>query len=191
MSSSDWSSILSSEDRQTLVQLALASIKEGLDGQKLKVDPANYSSALQEPGASFVTINVVDELRGCVGSLEAARSLALDVTHNAHAAAFSDPRFPALKLEELRDLHVHISLLGPPEAVDFTSEADLIRQLRPGVDGVILQEGTYRATYLPTVWEALPDPRQFLQQLKRKAGLSPDHWSEKIEVQRYTTESID
>lgn len=183
-------STLSLEDRQTLVQLALASIEKGLDGKTLRVEPADYAPALQEPGASFVTIKVVDELRGCIGSLEATHSLAVDVVYNAHAAAFNDPRFPALARLEFEDLRVHISVLSPPEPVEFTSEADLIRQLRPGIDGLILQEGSYRATYLPAVWESLPDPHEFLRQLKRKAGLSSDHWSDKITVQRYTTESI-
>ncbi|MFQ6023566.1 MAG: AmmeMemoRadiSam system protein A [Acidiferrobacterales bacterium] len=181
---------LPAEDRQTLLVLARTSIERGLQGEELRIDLVDYSERLQVPRASFVTIRVVEELRGCIGSLEATHGLAVDVVRNAHAAAFSDPRFPALTMREFTDLQVHISVLSAPESLSFASEDDLIQQLRPQIDGVILEEGTCRATYLPSVWEALPDPREFLQQLKRKAGLPPDHWSEKIKVQRYTTESI-
>jgi AmmeMemoRadiSam system protein A len=124
-----------------------------------------------------VTIKVADELRGCIGSIEPRRILVIDVVKNAHAAAFSDPRFPALTKEEFEHLHAHISVLGPCEAIAFTSEEDLLRRLRPGIDGVILEEGASRATYLPSVWETLPDPYEFLTQLKLKAGLPKDYWS--------------
>ncbi|MEE8635961.1 MAG: AmmeMemoRadiSam system protein A [Acidiferrobacterales bacterium] len=190
MSSSNTGSMLSPADRQALLQLAETSIKTGLGGDRLRIDPAEYSPSLQQPGASFVTIKVRHELRGCIGTLECERVLAIDVVQNAYAAAFRDPRFSPLTAPEFEHLHVHVSVLGRPESIEFASERDLIQQLRPGVDGVILQEGSYRATFLPAVWESLPDPNEFMQQLKCKAGLSADHWSDKITVQRYTTESI-
>jgi uncharacterized protein len=181
---------LSAQDRQTLLHLAYASIESGLHGNSLRVVPAEHSPSLQQTGASFVTIKVADELRGCIGSIEPRRVLVVDVVKNAHAAAFSDPRFPALTMEEFEQLHAHISVLGPCESIAFTCEEDLLRQLRPGIDGVILEEGACRATYLPSVWKALPDRREFLTQLKLKAGLQKDYWSASVTVKRYTTESI-
>jgi AmmeMemoRadiSam system protein A len=167
---------LSVQDRHTLLDLAYASIESGLHGNALRVDPAEHSASLQQAGASFVTIKVADELRGCIGSVEPRRVLVIDVVKNAHAAAFSDPRFPALTVEEFERLRAHISVLSSCEPIAFNCEEDLLRQLRPGVDGVILEEGACRATYLPSVWKTLPDPREFLTQLKLKAGLQRDYW---------------
>ncbi len=181
---------LSSGDQQDLLRLAVDSIEMGLKGTQLEVDLTVYSRALRDPGASFVTINVRDELRGCIGSLEIKRALVIDVVKNARAAAFDDPRFSVLTQEEFENLHIHISVLSLPETIECASEDELVRQLRPGVDGVILEDGASRATYLPSVWEVLPDPQKFLRQLKCKAGLSLDHWSETMKVQRYTTECM-
>ncbi|MDX1488304.1 MAG: AmmeMemoRadiSam system protein A, partial [Acidiferrobacterales bacterium] len=142
MSSSEPTLDLSGEDRRTLVQLARASIESGLYGNKLHLDPSEYSASLQRHGASFVTIRVLEELRGCIGSIEARRVLVVDVVKNAHAAAFSDPRFGALTSKEFEDLNLHISVLSEPQELTFTTEDDLIRQLRPGIDGVILEEGS-------------------------------------------------
>jgi AmmeMemoRadiSam system protein A len=189
-SSSDSITELSSEDRRVLLELAQASIEHGVHGQKLHIKPADYSQNLQRQGASFVTIKVTQELRGCIGSIEAQRMLVVDVVRNAHAAAFSDPRFPPLTAAELNGLDVHISVLSAPQTVACTSEADLIGQLRPGIDGVIIEEGGCRATYLPGVWEVLPDPQEFMRQLKCKAGLPADYWSERIRVKRYRVEDI-
>ena len=181
---------LSSGDQRDLLELAADSIGMGLRGTQIELDLAVYSRALRDPGASFVTINVRDELRGCIGSLEIKRALAIDVVKNARAAAFDDPRFSALTQEEFENLHIHISVLSSPETIECASEDELVRQLRPRIDGVILEDGASRATYLPSVWEVLPDPHKFLQQLKHKAGLSLDHWSETMKVQRYTTECM-
>lgn len=181
---------LSSGDQRDLLELAADSIEMGLKGTRLELDLAVYSRALRDPGASFVTINVRDQLRGCIGSLEIKRALAIDVVKNARAAAFDDPRFSALTQEEFENLHIHISVLSSPETIECASEDELVRQLHPGIDGVILEDGASRATYLPSVWEVLPDPQKFLRQLKRKAGLSLDHWSETMKVQRYTTECM-
>lgn len=178
--------------RRTLLDLARQSIRHGLDhGRALEVDPSAYDPALQTPGAAFVTLHRNGELRGCIGSLEAWRPLVSDVAENAFAAAFHDPRFPPLQDNEFDDLAMHLSILSPSEPIRFTDQADLIRQLRPGVDGLVLEDGPRRGTFLPSVWEQLPDPEQFLTHLKLKAGLPPDYWSDRLRVSRYTAESID
>jgi len=174
------------------LDIARRSIAHGLEQRTpLPVDPAAYDERLRAPGASFVTLHLGDELRGCIGSLEARRPLVSDVACNAYAAAFQDPRFPPLSRDELPALRIHISVLSEATPLHFISENDLLRQLRPGVDGLILEEGeSHRSTFLPSVWSSLPDPRQFLQQLKLKAGLPPDYWSDSLRVLRYTTESF-
>lgn len=140
---------------------------------------------LSHPAATFVTLTQGGQLRGCIGSLEAYRPLASDVAENALAAAFRDPRFPALGSDELARTRVEVSLLEKPEAIDFSDEAEAIARLRPGVDGLILTHGSRRATFLPQVWESLPDPRRFMAQLKLKAGLAADFWDEDITLARY------
>ncbi|MBT4789717.1 MAG: AmmeMemoRadiSam system protein A, partial [Gammaproteobacteria bacterium] len=145
---------------------------------------------LRRPGASFVTLEMSHQLRGCIGSLEAHRPLAEDLIANGYSAAFRDPRFPPLSQEEYAILEIKISLLSAPEPMQFNSESDLVGQLQPGVDGLILQQGTHRGTFLPSVWEQLPDPQNFLDRLKQKAGLPGNHWSEKITMQRYRTEQF-
>jgi uncharacterized protein len=175
--------------RAALLDLARRSIAHGLDrGTPLRVDPGDYSEPLQAHRASFVTLHLHGALRGCIGHLEAVQPLVRDVAENAFAAAFRDPRFPPLSRQELTGLAVHISVLTPPQPMTFGSEADLLSQIRPGIDGLILAEGPARGTFLPSVWESLPEPRDFLNHLKRKAGLPADHWSDRVRVQRYTTE---
>ena len=181
---------LNPSERTVLNNIALASIREGVQsGRAAKVDLHDLPDCLQQPGAAFVTLNRQGQLRGCIGSLEAHRPLAQDVAENAFAAAFRDPRFAPLDASELADLDVHISVLGKPEPMQFASEQELISQLRPQVDGLILQEGGYRGTFLPAVWESLPEPQEFLRQLKRKAGLPADYWSDTLRVSRYGTQS--
>jgi len=140
---------------------------------------------LSHPAATFVTLTQGGQLRGCIGSLEAYRPLASDVAENALAAAFRDPRFPALESDELTRTRVEVSLLEKPETIDFSDEAEAIARLRPGVDGLILTHGSRRATFLPQVWESLSDPRRFMAQLKLKAGLAADFWDEDIRLARY------
>lgn len=182
---------LDSQDRATLREIAAASIRHGLQhGRASSVDPRDYSAALRAPGASFVTLHRQGDLRGCIGSLEAYRPLVADVAENAFAAAFRDPRFAPLHADEVEDLELHISVLSAPMALEFNDEADLLRQLRPGVDGLILSSNGHRGTFLPSVWESLPSPEQFLAHLKRKAGLPADFWSPALRVQRYTTEAF-
>lgn len=140
---------------------------------------------LDRPAATFVTLTKNGELRGCIGSLEAHRPLRQDVAENAHAAAFRDPRFAPVSVAEWPQVRVEVSLLTPPETLLVRDEADLRRQLRPGIDGVIFQAGQRRATFLPQVWDQLPTAESFLAQLKQKAGLSPDYWSSEVRIQRY------
>ena len=142
-------------------------------------------AALDQPGASFVTLTRQGDLRGCIGSPAAPRPLGLDVRENALAAAFRDPRFAPLAVEEFEHTRVEVSLLTPAMAISFRDEADFLAQLRPGVDGIVFQYGRHRSTFLPQVWESLPEPQQFMQQLKRKAGLPPNFWHEAVSIARY------
>jgi AmmeMemoRadiSam system protein A len=177
--------------RQTLLDLARASIGFGLQhGRPLVALFDEYPAELQARRASFVTLQRQGALRGCIGSLEARRPLVADVTENAYAAAFRDPRFAPLASHEFADLEIHLSLLTPAEPMEAASEADLLRQLRPGEDGLILQEGSHRATFLPAVWESLPEPRSFIRHLKQKAGLPAEYWSDTLTVLRYRAEHI-
>lgn len=180
---------LSGDDKARLTATARASIEHGLRaGTPLPVKAGDFPAPLQAPGAAFVTLKHNDNLRGCIGSIAAVRPLVEDVANNAFAAAFEDPRFPPLRETELAELEIHISVLTPAHPMQFTSESDLLRQLRPGVDGLILADGSRRGTFLPSVWESLPDPRDFLTQLKLKAGLPPDYWSATVTIQRYETD---
>ena len=182
---------LNDVERRLLLRLARASITHGLThGRSVAVSLHDYPEPLRASGASFVTLHRHGQLRGCIGSLEAQRPLVEDIAGNAHAAAFRDPRFAPVTRAELDDLTIHIAILQPAQAMAFHSEAELLAQLRPGIDGLILQDGTHRATFLPAVWESLPEPREFLSQLKRKAGLRTDYWSDSIQAWRYTTESF-
>jgi AmmeMemoRadiSam system protein A len=142
--------------------------------------------ALGSPGATFVTLMKDDELRGCIGTLQARRSLRDDVRLNAIAAAFADPRFPPLLDIEFDGVSVEISLLSPPERLQSTEEDAVLARLRPGVDGVILEFADQRATFLPQVWGSLSSPREFLGELKCKAGLPADFWNPSMQVSRYT-----
>jgi AmmeMemoRadiSam system protein A len=171
--------------------LAEEAVRHGLvHGKPMTLDAGRESEALRATGAAFVTLTKNDALRGCIGSLAAHRPLAADVVANAFAAAFKDPRFPPLAADELMSVEIDISVLSSPMTFAVASEADLLARLEPGHDGLILQEGKPRATFLPSVWEQLPEPRTFLAQLKRKAGLGPNHWSNDLRFWRYTTYSF-
>ena len=177
---------------KTLLDLARASICHGLAaGEPPRLTNSDMPEDLRTPGAAFVTLTLDGQLRGCIGSLQAYRPLAADVSDNAYNAAFRDPRFPPLTPAEFDRLKVHISILTPSEPLEFTSEDDLLAQLRPGIDGLIIAAAGRRGTFLPSVWEQLPDRRDFLRHLKLKAGLPPDYWSDDVEVWRYATESIE
>lgn len=183
---------LSFGERRQLLSLAQESIRYGLQHRdQMPIDISAFSPVLQALGASFVTLKSGSDLRGCIGSILAARPLALDVTSNAYAAAFRDPRFRPLALTEFDGLTIHVSLLSPLEPLQFTSQEDLLAQLRPGVDGILIEEGARRGTFLPAVWESLPDPGDFLRHLKLKAGLPPGYWSLSLRAYRYTVEPLD
>ncbi len=183
---------LTEENQQRLLQLARASIEHGLQtGRPLPVKLQDFPAELTEPRATFVTLEKNHQLRGCIGMLEAVRPLAQDIAENAFSAAFRDPRFPPLEDTELPDLSIHLSILSPAKEMTFSSQEDLLAKLRPRIDGLIMQEGHRRGTFLPTVWESLPTPEQFLSHLKQKAGLPPDYWSDTLKVFRYTTEFIE
>jgi AmmeMemoRadiSam system protein A len=145
---------------------------------------------LDESAATFVTLTLHGQLRGCIGSLEAHRSLYDDVTQNARAAAFRDPRFPPLAADELPAVRIEVSVLTAPQPFPFSSEADALRRLRPGIDGVILQHGRRRATFLPQVWEQLPEPHEFLAHLKLKAGLPADFRADDMRLAVYQVEKF-
>ena len=140
---------------------------------------------LAQPGATFVTLTLDGMLRGCIGSLQAHRPLGVDVAANAENAAFRDPRFAPLAAHEWPRVEAEVSLLTAPERVAFSDEVDLLVKLRPGVDGVILEQGPRRGTFLPQVWETLPDRRRFVEELKRKAGLPADTRLLHCKVWRY------
>ena len=167
----------------TLIAIARAAIAAGL-GQPQVV--AKGAAWLQEPGATFVTLTQRGQLRGCIGTLQAHRSVLEDVQANAVAAATRDPRFPPLAAEELGHTRIEVSLLSQMQPLDFGSESDATAQLRPGIDGVLLEFGHHRSTFLPQVWEQLPDRREFMAQLKQKAGLPANFWADGVRLQRYT-----
>ena len=175
-----------------LLDVAWGSIRHGLwHGMPLEVRPWQFEETLREPGASFVTLRIGEELRGCTGTLEAVRPLVVDVAHNAFSSAFRDSRFAPVSPEEIAHIELHISILESPEHLAAASEEDLVRLLRPGRDGLILEEGTQRATFLPAVWEQLPDPRDFLSHLRQKAGLPAGYWSPTLRLFRYAVREIE
>lgn len=178
-------------ERTAVLGVARASISHGLArGEPLAADPTGHPPRLRQTRACFVTLEIDTTLRGCIGSLQARRALIAEVAHNAWAAAFADPRFPPLAAPELERISVHVSVLTPPQPLPAASEAELLAALRPGVDGLILEEGEYRATFLPSVWATLPRPQDFLDHLRRKAGLAPGHWSPALRFARYQAEMI-
>lgn len=180
------------EEKKTLLLIARQAIEKTLSGEKLHpLKSEGLPPSLFEPGACFVTLTKGGQLRGCVGSIRATQPLIKDVRDRSVAAAFEDPRFPALKQQELEELEIEISTLTEPEPLSYDDAEDLIRKLRIGVDGVILKEGFRRATFLPQVWEKLPDPELFLSRLCQKMGLTADAWRySKMEVEIYQVEKF-
>lgn len=170
-----------------LLQVARAEIAQAL-GLEAEITLPQDAAWLAAQGASFVTLTIAAELRGCIGTLEAHRSLIEDVRKNARAAAFDDPRFSPLRREEFDAVRVEVSLLSAPEPLAVETEAEAVARLRPHIDGVVLEYGGHRATFLPQVWEQLPNPLKFLQQLKHKAGLPEDFWADNVLVSRYAVQ---
>lgn len=169
---------------RVLLDAARARIAESL-GMEVEIAAQQAAGWLSAHGASFVTLTKHGELRGCIGTLEAHRPLIEDVRENAHAAAFRDPRFAPLRRDEFARVRVEVSVLSAPEPMAIESELEAMARLRPHIDGVVLEYGYHRATFLPQVWEQLPAPREFLQHLKRKAGLPADFWAKELRLLCY------
>ena len=184
---------LSPEERQTLLELARETIACEAQGNSVpSVDLNTVSDNLRDDGACFVTLTQHGQLRGCIGSLEARQPLVLDVRDNALGAAFRDPRFPPMITEELDILHVEISVLSKPALLDYEGADDLVAKLRPNIDGVVIERGWNRATFLPQVWEKIPDPHEFMQYLCRKAYLPDDAYCEPgLDVYTYQVEKFE
>ncbi len=166
-----------------LLPLARAAIARELG----RAHPAGEDAPwLREQGACFITLTHSGKLRGCIGTLRAHRALGDDVKANAVAAAFHDPRFKPLAIEEFDAISVEVSVLSALEPMTFIDEQDAVRQLRAGIDGVVFQYGHHSGTFLPQVWESYLHPAEFLGHLKYKAGLPPDFWDREVKLSRYT-----
>lgn len=173
-----------------LLRLARDSIEHGLVHSKpLPVAIEEFPATLAIPAATFTTLRLGGELRGCCGRLEAELPLARDVAHSAFQAAFRDPRFAPVRRAEFDALELEVAVLTPMEPFPVIDEADLLARLAPHSDGLVIVADGRRATFLPKVWESLPDPREFLKHLKLKCGLPPDYWSDRLEFLRYSTET--
>lgn len=180
---------MSKQEQKILLQIARDSINYGLEHQARLIIPLEqYAQHLKNPQACFVTLNKNQQLRGCIGTLVARSPLVQEVADSGYSAAFLDRRFSQVTKEEIPYLQIHISILTNPIAMHFASEQDLLSQLKPGIDGLILKVGNLSGTFLPSVWEQLPNPKDFLSHLKNKAGLPQDYWSNQVEMFRYETE---
>jgi hypothetical protein len=183
---------LTDHDRMFLLKLARESIENYVNNKPLpNFDRNTLSKVLQDDGASFITLTYKGYLRGCVGALEPYQSLAEDVREHAIAAAFQDYRFPPVQAAEVKDIKIEISYLTRPEILPYNNPIDLREILRPNIDGVVIRDGIRRATFLPQVWEKIPDPEEFLEQLCIKMGSSPDLWRrKKLEILTYQVEEF-
>jgi len=171
-----------------VIDVCKKSILSHLNKEKLILD--KIPPLFEGEGASFVTLEKNNQLRGCIGSIIAHRRLIDDLVNNAQNSAFSDPRFTPLTKDEFKDLEIDVSLLSAPQKMKFKDEADLLEQIRPNIDGIIIKDGNLQSVYLPSVWEQLPDKVVFLDSLKIKAGMTPKHFSSTFEAYRFTTEYI-
>ena len=183
---------LTLDEKQTLLRLARQALELGVRGEKLPpLDWDSLSPTLRADGASFVTLTERGELRGCIGALEAYQPLVEDVREHAIAAALNDYRFRPVQVAELNGISLEVSRLTAPIPLEYSSPDDLIAKLRPGVDGVILREGGRRATFLPQVWEKLPDAEDFLSNLCHKMGAASDLWRRKhLDVLTYQVDEF-
>jgi len=183
---------LTTEEKRILLELAREALEAGVHGQTLpSLDLNSLSPRLQADGASFITLTIDGNLRGCIGALEPSQSLAEDVREHAVAAALQDFRFPNVEPEELPHIAVEVSYLTPPTSLEYNTPEDLLSKLRPGIDGVVLRDGPRQATFLPQVWKKLPDPADFLANLCYKMGAAPDSWRRKhLDVLVYQVEEF-
>jgi AmmeMemoRadiSam system protein A len=187
-----WSDRLTNEERRILLRLAREALVEGVQGKSLEpLDLGSLPAQLTQLGATFVTLTADRELRGCIGSLEAVRPLAEDVRVHAVAAALDDYRFPPVQVHEVEQLTVEISRLTAPQHIDAQDAEELLSKIRPGIDGVILKKGIRRATFLPQVWEKVPEKENFLEMLCRKMGEHAKCWrDEDVQVLTYQVEKF-
>ena len=183
---------LSLEEQQTLLHVAREALEYGVRGKKLPpLDEASLPPTLLEQGVSFITLTIRGELRGCIGALEARQPLAQDVREHAIAAALEDPRFPQVREDELSRIQIEVSCLTRPVPLEYKDAADLLSKLRPHVDGVVLRYGFRRATFLPQVWEKIPEPAEFMDNLCYKMGVAENTWRVKhLEVLVYQVEEF-
>jgi AmmeMemoRadiSam system protein A len=183
---------LTTEEKQALLSLARTTLERSLRGHELQpLDLEHATPRLREAGASFITLTIQGDLRGCIGALEPYQPLLQDVREHALAAALEDPRFPPVVAAELDRIQIEISCLTVPHALEYRDAQDLLGHLRPNIDGVILRDGMRRATFLPQVWEKIPDKAQFLDNLCAKMGAAPDTWRRKhLEVLTYQVEEF-
>ncbi len=183
---------LTLEERKTLLGLAREAMELGVRGKEVPpLDESLLTPKLREEGASFVTLTVGGELRGCIGALEPYQSLAQDVREHAAAAALEDPRFPRVSERELRGIQIEVSRLTRPVPLEYKDGMDLLSKLRPHVDGVIMRDAFHRATFLPQVWEKIPNAADFLSNLCYKMGVHPDAWRTKhFDVLTYQVEEF-
>ena len=183
---------LSPKEKEELLKIARQSLEKTARKERLPIlDLSALPPALQADAASFVTLTIGGELRGCIGTLEAYQPLALDVQERAKQAGSSDPRFSPVSPEELPLINIEISRLSKPELLEYGSPDELIGLLRPGIDGVVITEDNRRATFLPQVWDELPDVEHFLGQLCRKMGVPANHWKHRhLKVETYQVEEF-
>jgi uncharacterized protein len=183
---------LTEEERRLLLGLARQSLTNAVNGQKPpQINLKNLSPQLQAHGATFVTLTRRGNLRGCIGSLEPYLPLAEDVCEHAVAAGLQDFRFSPVQPAELNEIRIEISRLTPPVALEYDGPVELLDKLRPGIDGVVLADGSHRATFLPQVWEKLPDKVAFLEHLCQKMGAPADLWRrKKLQISIYQVEEF-
>lgn len=183
---------LNQAEQDILLKIAREALETSVQAKRLPtIDLSALPKALQQDGASFVTLSISGTLRGCIGALEAYQPLARDVQEHAVAAALQDYRFPNVRPAELKNIEIEVSVLSPRTPLDYNGPDDLINKLRPGVDGVVLQDGPRKATFLPQVWDQLPNPEQFLSQLSLKMGAPADIWRKKpLKVYTYQVQEF-
>lgn len=183
---------LTDAEKQTLLQLVREAVEHAVRGKSLPaLNLDTRTAALRENGASFVTLTINNELRGCIGALEAYQPLAQDVREHAIAAALEDPRFEPVSESELNRIRIEVSRLTEPQALSYANADELIAKIRPHVDGVILKNSFRKATFLPQVWEKIPEPDEFLGQLCRKMGARSNLWREAtLQVYTYQVEEF-
>ena len=183
---------LTLEEQKTLLRMAREAIEHRVRREKLPpIQKASLTSNLREQGATFVTLTINGQLRGCIGALEAYQPLADDVREHAVAAALEDPRFPPLSENELSRIQIEVSRLTRPVALEYKDADELLSKLRPNVDGILIKDGSRRATFLPQVWEKIPNPSEFMDNLCYKMGAALHHWRNKhLDVFTYQVEEF-